>query len=314
MNDVTHDYRGRRRRRGQRTSSPVSMRVRRTTSAAVRQRQASYQTNVSVERHVGPDAVLPVGAGQVRQRHHGQHRLQQAVGPVERHAAVRRALSVTANLNYIHDVTRRGITGNDNIGISPYNVFSYTPGVRELNRQRPEGSWPINPFGPANPFADAEEIADAGGSEPLHRRRQHQLDSVEDRAPEPSAERRWRRRSGERARSALRPARPAGRTASSPAGSLARPSRTTARSTTSTTRSTSSTTTPGSRGSTPRRRRASTRDRRSLVNPVTVGYNLLAGVDAPDSRHGADQLLQPDRAARSVTVRAGAGHHPREPA
>src|SRR5262249_40873041 len=42
---------------------------------------------------------------------------------------------VSANLNYIHDVTRRGITGNDNIGISPYNVFSYTPAFVNLSKQ-----------------------------------------------------------------------------------------------------------------------------------------------------------------------------------
>ena len=53
------------------------------------------------------------------------------------------------------------------------------------------------------------------------------------------------------------------------------------------------------------------RDRRSNTNPVTVGYNLLAGVDAPDRRHGAEQLLLPHRAARSVAVRAGADHDAR---
>ncbi len=66
---------------------------------------------------------------------------------------------VSANLNYIHDVTRRGITGNDNIGISPYNVLSTTPQFVSLNHQAANGTWPINPFGSANPFADAEEIA-----------------------------------------------------------------------------------------------------------------------------------------------------------
>ena len=68
------------------------------------------------------------------------------------------ALSVSANLNYIHSLARRGITGNDNIGISPYNVFSYTPGFVAMNKLNPDGSWVVNPFGPANPFADAKEI------------------------------------------------------------------------------------------------------------------------------------------------------------
>jgi TonB-linked SusC/RagA family outer membrane protein len=67
-------------------------------------------------------------------------------------------LTVAANLNYVADLTRRGITGNDNIGVSPYNVFSYTPQFLALNKRNADGTWPINPFGPANPFADAVEI------------------------------------------------------------------------------------------------------------------------------------------------------------
>jgi len=65
---------------------------------------------------------------------------------------------VSANLSYMHDLTRRGITGNDNLGISPYNVFSYTPQFVKLNTQSANGSWPWNGFGTANPFADAAEI------------------------------------------------------------------------------------------------------------------------------------------------------------
>ena len=67
-------------------------------------------------------------------------------------------LAVTANLNYVHDLTRRGVTGNDNIGMSPYNVFSYTPMFMNLNQPGPDGTWPVNPYGPANPFADAVEM------------------------------------------------------------------------------------------------------------------------------------------------------------
>jgi TonB-linked SusC/RagA family outer membrane protein len=66
-------------------------------------------------------------------------------------------LSVTANLTYANSTTRRGVTGNDNIGISPYDVFSYTPQFVLLDRQS-NLAWPRNPYGPANPFADAWEI------------------------------------------------------------------------------------------------------------------------------------------------------------
>ncbi len=67
-------------------------------------------------------------------------------------------LSVTAGGNYIHDDTQRGITGNDNIGISPYNVFSYTPQIEAFNHPGPDGAWPLNYFGTANPIADAVDI------------------------------------------------------------------------------------------------------------------------------------------------------------
>jgi TonB-linked SusC/RagA family outer membrane protein len=65
---------------------------------------------------------------------------------------------VSANLSYVHDNTRRGITGNDNLGISPYNVFSTTPQFVRLDAQT-NGVWATNPFGNANPYADAQLIA-----------------------------------------------------------------------------------------------------------------------------------------------------------
>ncbi len=67
-------------------------------------------------------------------------------------------LSISLNANYIHDETRRGVTGADNPQLSPYGVLSYTPQFLALDQQRPDGSWPINPFGPANPFADASQV------------------------------------------------------------------------------------------------------------------------------------------------------------
>ena len=69
-----------------------------------------------------------------------------------------RNLSATANLNFIHSQDRRGFTGNDNVGGSPYTVFDYTPQLVNLNHRSPDGAWAVNPFGPANPFADAYDI------------------------------------------------------------------------------------------------------------------------------------------------------------
>jgi TonB-dependent starch-binding outer membrane protein SusC len=68
------------------------------------------------------------------------------------------AISVSVSMMYAHDLTRRGISGNDNIGIAPYDVFSYTPQFVDLAHENADGTWPVNPFGPANPFADAAEI------------------------------------------------------------------------------------------------------------------------------------------------------------
>src|SRR5579862_76169 len=67
------------------------------------------------------------------------------------------ALTVSTNLYFQHSVTTRGITGNDNVGISPYNILSVTPQFYNLNSFS-NGAWANNPFGFANPFADAAEI------------------------------------------------------------------------------------------------------------------------------------------------------------
>ncbi len=69
------------------------------------------------------------------------------------------ALSGTANLSYTHSLTRRGVSGNDNIGISPYDAFAFTPQFVNLNHENVDGTWAINPFAPANVFQDAQAIA-----------------------------------------------------------------------------------------------------------------------------------------------------------
>jgi TonB-linked SusC/RagA family outer membrane protein len=72
---------------------------------------------------------------------------------------VAHGLSATANVFYAHSTSNRGITGNDNNGISPYDVFSYTPGFMNLDHQNADGSWARNYFGNANPFGNAEDIS-----------------------------------------------------------------------------------------------------------------------------------------------------------
>jgi TonB-linked SusC/RagA family outer membrane protein len=68
------------------------------------------------------------------------------------------SLTVSANLFYANSLTRRGVTGNDNTGVAPYDFLSYTPQFINLNNRSAAGAWAVNALGPANPFADAEEI------------------------------------------------------------------------------------------------------------------------------------------------------------
>ena len=86
-------------------------------------------------------------------------------------------LSATANLFYAHS-TRRGISGNDNNGISPYDVFSYTPQIRES--EPPESRRLVG----QQLLRERESVCrrvrhrDAGDHPAIRRRRQHQLDSL----------------------------------------------------------------------------------------------------------------------------------------
>jgi len=120
--------------------------------------QAAYQTNISVSGTSGAtqyflSALSKYDNGTMLNTGYNKQSMRTNVTQ-----QFSQALSITAGGNYIHDVTRRGITGNDNNGISPYDVFSYTPEFQNLDHVNPDGSWPNNGFGPANPFADAFEI------------------------------------------------------------------------------------------------------------------------------------------------------------
>lgn len=69
-------------------------------------------------------------------------------------------LHARANIEGLHTLTARGISGNDNTGINPYTTFSLTPSFLELRRQ-PDGTFPRNPInsvGNSNPFQNAELI------------------------------------------------------------------------------------------------------------------------------------------------------------
>ncbi len=119
---------------------------------------ASYESDVSVSGTQGGTEFYLSGLAKYDngvQRHTGYNKQAIRSNVTQQFAS---ALTASANLFYAHDVTSRGISGNDNYGISPYDVFSYTPQFVNLDHQRPDGSWAINPFGPTNPFADAALI------------------------------------------------------------------------------------------------------------------------------------------------------------
>lgn len=70
-------------------------------------------------------------------------------------------LEVTAWANAIHSNTSRGVTNNDNAGVSHYIVLSATPSFLDL-QQRADGTWPVNPFvsSRANPLQTAALMRD----------------------------------------------------------------------------------------------------------------------------------------------------------
>ena len=61
-------------------------------------------------------------------------------------------LSASVSTNLIHTNARRGLTNNDNNGVSPYMVWPYTRNTFDLSQQA-DGSFPDNPFYLSNPVA-----------------------------------------------------------------------------------------------------------------------------------------------------------------
>ena len=70
--------------------------------------------------------------------------------------------TISAGLGITRNFNQRGITNNNNAGISPTYDLGYIPHVIDF-RQRPDGSWPVNPFyaggsSVSNPIANTEYI------------------------------------------------------------------------------------------------------------------------------------------------------------
>lgn len=56
--------------------------------------------------------------------------------------------------NALYTENGRGVTNNDNAGVSLFAAVARSPSFVDL-RQRPDGSWPTNPFGNSNPLQTA---------------------------------------------------------------------------------------------------------------------------------------------------------------
>lgn len=64
---------------------------------------------------------------------------------------------LSVNTNAVRTETRRGITNNDNRSISYWMAMPTTPSFLDI-RQNPDGSYPLNPFGPSNVLETANEV------------------------------------------------------------------------------------------------------------------------------------------------------------
>ncbi|MEP6999915.1 MAG: carboxypeptidase-like regulatory domain-containing protein [bacterium] len=69
-------------------------------------------------------------------------------------------LTLNANSEILHTLTQRGISGNDNNGITPGDIFSATPSFNDLQRNA-DGTYPVNGSGllpGSNPFQNADLV------------------------------------------------------------------------------------------------------------------------------------------------------------
>ncbi len=122
--------------------------------------QASYETDLSVSGTSGPTQYFVSGLSKYDNGtllNTGYNKQSIRTNMTEQFSS---RISANANLFYGHSEVRRGISGNDNNGSSPYDVFSYTPQFVNLNHQNADGSWTNNPFSAgANPYEDAWNIS-----------------------------------------------------------------------------------------------------------------------------------------------------------
>ncbi len=127
VNDITHDAQPPRSRPTRRSFRRVYAGPQDYQSQLFGSQQASYETDISVSGTQGATQYFLSGLakydnGTLINTGYNKQSIRANVTQ-----QVGRSLTATANLFYANSVTRRGISGNDNNGSSPYDVFSYTP-------------------------------------------------------------------------------------------------------------------------------------------------------------------------------------------
>ena len=114
----------------------------------------------------GNETVLSIGGGSPTTRFYVSGTNKRDGGIISNTYFNRRALAVNldqtlgerlnfrVSTNATQTENGRGVTNNDNAGVSLFAAVARAPSFVDL-RQRPDGSWPTNPFGNSNPLETA---------------------------------------------------------------------------------------------------------------------------------------------------------------
>lgn len=129
-----------------------------------------YEQDLGGQHRVSYETVASVSGGTDATRYYASGTLERAPGVVLKTAFKRQSIrlnldqrfspqvNMSVNTNLLHTYADRGITNNDNAGVSYYNVLTGTPSFVDLH-VKADGSFPRNPFGASNPLQTASRVS-----------------------------------------------------------------------------------------------------------------------------------------------------------